>query len=251
MLALGGADGRPRSVGIGGAIGAINAPTVLNSGLQFAQFWDGRARTLEEQIDGPLHDPAEMASSWPEALEKLGRDSALVQRFRELYPEGLQSETVKRALATFERSLLTPESPFDRWLCGDDAALGASQLRGYALFTQYGCVSCHQGVAIGGNMFQRFGVVGDYFETRPPSRADLGRYNVTGELVDRHVFKVPSLRNVALTAPYFHDASAPTLEVAVTVMARHQLGRTLPSDDVADLVAFLRSLSGEPPRTAR
>ena len=250
VLALGGADGRRRSVGIGGAIGAINAPTVLNSGLLFAQFWDGRAQTLEEQIDGTLHDPAEMASSWPDILAKLARDPALVQRFRELYPEGLEAATVKRAIATFERSLLTPDSAFDRWLCSDDAALDSSAIRGFALFTEYGCVSCHQGVAIGGNMFQKFGVAGDYFATREPTASDRGRYNVTGELADRYVFKVPSLRNVALTAPYFHDASAPTLEVAVTVMARYQLGRTIPSDDLADIVAFLRALTGELPRVA-
>lgn len=246
-LALGGADRRPRSLGVGGAVGAINTPTVLNSGFWLAQFWNGRAATLEEQVDGPTQHPAEMASSWPQILEKLGRDPALVDRFRALYPDGLSAANVRAAIAAFERSLITPNAKFDRWLCGDATALSEREQHGYALFKAYGCISCHHGVGVGGNMFQRFGVARDYFAGREPSEADLGRFAVTRDPNDKHVFKVPSLRNVALTAPYFHDGSAATLHDAVTVMGRYQLGRKLADADVESLVAFLGTLTGDLP----
>ena len=245
-LSKGGTDQRARSVGIGGAVGDINAPTVFNSGLNFKQFWDGRAETLEDQIEGPTHHPKEMGSNWPEIIGKLRQDPDTMKAFAELYPDGIQSHAVKDAIATFERSLLTPNSRFDQYLRGDRAALTPQEQDGYRLFKDYGCASCHQGANVGGNMFQVFGVMGDYFTDRgAQTNADQGRYNLTGHAHHRHMFQVPSLRNVARTAPYFHDGSAETLEDAVTVMAKYQLGRSLSARDVAALAAFLRTLTGE------
>ncbi len=158
----------------------------------------------------------------------------------------MRRPNVKNAIAEFERTLLTPGSRFDRHLRGDATALSAEEKAGYLKFKSYGCISCHQGVNIGANLFQRMGVIGDYFADRGNiTKADLGRFNVTGQESDRHVFKVPGLRNVALTAPYFHDGSARTLEEAVEVMAKYQLGRPLPPGDLADIVRFLHTLTGE------
>lgn len=248
---LGGADGLPVSVGILGREGGINAPSVFNSGLNFVQFWDGRALTLQEQAAGPIHNPLEMGASWSLVIERLGADESMRQAFRQAYPDGLTAANIADALASFEQSLLTLDSPFDRYLRGDEEALDELARAGYQRFRDFGCVSCHQGVLLGGNMFQKFGVLGDYFADRPLTAADLGRYNVTGREEDRHVFKVPGLRNVALTAPYFHDGSAPTLEVAVAIMGRYQLGRDLAAEDVKAIVAFLNSLTGRIPATGR
>lgn len=245
-LAKGGADGLVTAVGIGGAKGPINTPTVFNSGYQFRQFWDGRAASLEEQAAGPVHNPKEMGSNWADVLVKLGQDKALVAQMQQAYPEGLQATNIQDAIATYERSLFTPNARIDRYLRGDKAALTSDELRGYQLFKAYGCVACHQGVNVGGNMFQTFGVMGDYFAKRGnPTDADLGRYNVTKQASDRHVFKVPSLRNVALTAPYFHDGSAKTLGDAVDVMFKYQLGRSASAQDKDLIVKFLHTLTGE------
>jgi cytochrome c peroxidase len=245
-LRTGGTDHRVTSVGIGGAIGNINAPTVFNSGFSFRQFWDGRAANLEDQIDAPIHDPTEMRSDWPAVLQKLRADSEYVTSFSSLYPQGMNSDTVKDAIATFERSLITPDSRFDRFLRGDAAALSAEEKEGYRLFKENGCSSCHQGLLAGGNMFEKFGIVADYFADRGHiTRADLGRYNVTGLESDRYEFKVPGLRNVARTAPYFHDGSAKTLQEAVRVMAKYQVGRELAAHDIERIVLFLKTLDGD------
>lgn len=244
-LGRGGTDGRRFSVGIGGAVGNINAPTVFNSGLSFVQFWDGRAATLEEQAAGPIHNPIELGSNWAQVLERLGRDADMVDAFALAYPDGLNANNVADAIATFERSLQTPNSRFDRYLQGQKQVLTASEIDGYRRFREYGCVSCHQGALVGGNMFQKFGVLGDYFAGRPLNKSDFGRFNVTQREEDRHVFKVPSLRNVALTAPYFHDGSVETLDEAVRIMGRYQLGRRLSDEDVKVIVAFLKTLNGE------
>jgi len=243
-LERGGADGLPVSPGVGGAQGNINAPSVLTAAHNFRQFWDGRAATLEEQAGGPITNPIEMASTWDQVLVKLRADGDLARHFARAYPAGLTSDTVRHALAEFERSLPAP-SRFDRWLLGDEGALEKNELAGYRLFKKHGCSGCHQGRNIGGNLFQRFGVMEAYFAGKTPSKADLGRFNVTGREEDRHVFKVPSLRNVARTAPYFHDASAASLEEAVRLMGRHQLGMELPDSDVTQIVAFLRTLDSE------
>ena len=245
QLAAGGMDGRRVSRGIGGAAGVINAPTIYNAALNFRQFWDGRAATLEEQVAGPIANPLEMGSSWPEVVATLAGDPGYVAAFARLYPAGIGPASISDALATFERSLTTPGSRFDRFVGGDPGALTAREQAGYRLFLDLGCSSCHQGAGIGGNLYQRFGLMEDYFGNRGgETAADLGRFAVTNREADRHVFKVPSLRNVALTAPYFHDGTAKTLAQAVAVMARYELGTRISDGDTDLLVAFLGTLTG-------
>ena len=245
-LGSGGDDGRKVSTGLSGRLGLINAPTVFNVGLNFTQFWDGRAETLEQQIDGPVQSRLELDSLWPDVLTKLYSHESYPQRFNALYPDGITRETVKDALAEFMRSLTTPNSRFDQWLRGNADAIDEQEKYGYALFKHYGCVSCHQGANVGGNMFQVFGVLNEYFEKRGNvTTADLGRFNITGEDEDRHAFKVPSLRMAAHTAPYLHDGSAATLRDAVDAMFEFQLGRTAPDEDKEAIVAFIGTLAGE------
>ena len=245
-LGSGGDDGRKVSVGVEGRLGSINAPTVFNVGLNFKQFWDGRAATLEQQIDGPLQSLFELGSLWPDVVTKLYDHESYPQRFKPLYRGGITRTTVKNALAEYMRSLTTPNSRFDQWLRGDGDAIDQQEKYGYALFKHYGCVSCHQGANVGGNMFQVFGVINAYFEKRGNvTHADLGLFNITGEEVDRHAFKVPSLRMAAHTAPYLHDGSAATLRDAVDAMFEFQLGRTAPDEDKEAIVAFIRTLAGD------
>lgn len=241
----GGADPRPRSVGVGGQLGGANAPSVFNSGLNFRQLWNGGAVSLEDFLDHLISNPKVFDSTWPDVVAKLHQDGALTQQFSALYPEGMTRGSVIDAVATYVRSLTTP-SRFDRYLRGDRHAITDDELRGYERFKEYGCVACHQGANVGGNMFQKFGVMGDYFKDRGgETTADLGRFNITQRESDKHVFKVPSLRNVELTAPYFHDGTAPTLEAAVGVMFKYQLGRTAPAEDKALIIKFLKTLTGE------
>ena len=245
-LENGGVDGTKHSFGVEGREGPINSPTVFNSGLNFVQFWDGRAATLEDQIEGPIHADKEMASSWPDIIKKLSSDSEYTRDFKASYKGEISASTIKDAIATFERSLITPNSRFDRHLRGEEGAISEDEKRGYELFKDYGCVSCHQGASVGGNMYQTFGVMGDYFKDRGGlTKVDLGRYNVTGEEADRHAFKVPSLRLAMLTAPYFHDGSKEKLEDAIKIMAKYQLGREIPDNDIALIIKFLRTLPGE------
>lgn len=246
ILANGGDDDRARSVGVKGGVGGVNSPTTFNSGLNFKQFWDGRADTLEDQAGGPVENPVEMGARWDDVLVKLNKDQGLVAQFKALYPDGVQVANVKDAIATFERTLVTPNSPFDKYLLGDQGAITEEAKAGYALFKSVGCTACHSGVNVGGQMFQKFGLVGDYFKDRGAiTESDYGRFNVTKKEEDRFFFRVAPLRNVAETAPYFHDASAKTLEEAVSVMGKYQLGRQLSSDEVSKIVAFLKTLTGE------
>lgn len=241
-----GADGRERSVGWTGKVLAVNTPTVFNAALNFRQFWNGRVDTLEEQIDSVVQHPAEMGAKWEDVVARIGADPGYKAAFARAYADGVTRANIRNALATYERTLVTPNSRFDRYLRGDRDAITAEEKAGYARFKQYGCVACHQGVNVGGNMFQKFGIMSDYFAARGnPVESDLGRYLVTRQESDRHVFKVPSLRNVALTAPYFHDGSARTLEAAVDVMFKYQLGRTASTEDKAAIVKFLNTLTGE------
>lgn len=245
-LAKGGADGRRVSLGVGGAEGKINSPTVYNTAGNFRQFWDGRADDLHAQIDGPLQADNEMAGLWPDVVTKLYSDPDYPGLFDAIYPDGINRDSIRDAIVEFERQLISPNSRFDKWLRGDASALSERELRGYELFKQYGCASCHQGANVGGNMFQVFGVLNSYFEERGNiTPADMGRFNVTGNEADKHAFKVPSLRLAALTPPYLHDGSAATLRDAVDKMFRYQLGREAPDDEKDDIVEFIKTLAGE------
>ena len=193
-----------------------------------------------------MQSPVELGSLWPDVIAKLYRDTGYSGQFAKLYEDGINRKNVKDAIAEFVKSLITPNSRFDRWLGGDRSALTAQEERGYELFKNYGCVSCHQGANVGGNMFQVFGVLNDYFKKRGNiTDADLGRYVITGNEEDRHAFKVPSLRMAALTAPYLHDGTAATLRDAVDAMFEFQLGREAPDQDKEDIVAFIKTLAGE------
>ncbi len=247
-LKNGGADNKAVSVGIHGAKGAVNAPTVYNSGLLFRQFWDGRAATLKDQVDGPVQNPVEMGSLWPEVIIKLYQDKNYPHDFRKIYKKkkAIDRNTIRNAIAEFERALVTLNSPFDRYLQGDQSAIDARAKKGYKLFKNYGCASCHQGANVGGNMYQVFGVIGSYFQKRGNiTEADNGRFNITGNPEDKHRFKVPSLRMVTLTAPYFHDGQAKTLKEAIDIMFEFQLGREAPDSDKEDIIHFLKTLVGQ------
>lgn len=245
-LAKGGTDQQAVSDGVGGAKGGINAPTVFNAAYHLAQFWDGRAADLAAQAAGPPGNPIEMASSWPEIVGKLTGDAAFKATFEQSYPGGITQESVCDAIATFEKTLLTPNSNFDKFLLGDQGALGDDAKKGHALFMKSGCATCHSGIAMGGRSFEKMGRTADYFADRGnPTAADVGRAGVTKNEGDKHKFKVPTLRNVALTAPYFHDASAKTLTEAVRKMAHYQSGKTFSDVETAQLVSFLECLTGE------
>lgn len=237
------ADNVPFSTQFDGQLTQVNTPTLFNVRYNFKLFWTGHADTLWQEFDMNRTGGVD----WDRVPARLRADPDYARRFARLYPEqGLSTRTLRDALFHYENSLVTPDGRFDRFLRGESAAISATERHGYQLFKSYGCVACHQGVNVGGNLFQKFGVLGDYFADRgkTPTRADLGRYALTRRDADRFFFRVPSLRNVALTAPYFHDGSASTLEEAVTVMARYQLGRPVPETDLTAIVAFLKTLTG-------
>ncbi len=244
-LRRGGTDRQRISTGIEGQKGQINAPTVFNSKFNFRQFWDGRAETLEAQASGPIHNPIEMGSSWELIIEKLNFDKDYTERFKLIYPDGITPENITDAIVSFERTLITPDSRFDQFLIGNQSMLSEDEKEGFKRFREYGCVSCHQGVNLGGNLFQRFGAMRGYFNDKEINKGDLGRFNVTGRKEDHHVFKVPSLRNVAVTSPYLHDGSINSLREVVAIMGRYQLGKDLSADDLNKIVAFLGSLTGK------
>jgi cytochrome c peroxidase len=240
-----GVDHLPTSIGVGGRTAGRNAPSVFNTTFNFSQFWDGRAASLEEQAGGPILNPNEMSSSWQQVIAILEADKDYSQRFSEVYSSRITPANVTDAIAAFERTLVTPNAPFDLYLRGDKSALSPAANEGWRLFRERGCIACHQGMNVGGNMFQTFGVMGDFFRDRGKDDAlDQGRYNVTHLEKDRHVFKVPSLRNVAHTAPYFHDGSVQTLQETILIMGRYQLGVDLSPTEVDAINAFLDSLSG-------
>ncbi|KGQ30117.1 cytochrome C peroxidase [Gallibacterium genomosp. 2] len=247
-LNTGGVDNLATSTGIKGQKGGINAPTVYNAVFNFAQFWDGRAANLAEQAGGPPLNPVEMgAENWQQIVDNLNKDESLKQAFEKIYPEGFNEKNITDAIAEFEKTLITPNSPFDRYLQGDENALTATQKNGYALFHQYKCDTCHTGTNLGGQSYELMGLKADYFADRnkPLTEADDGRFAQTKNPYDKHRFKVPTLRNVALTAPYFHDANAQDLTQAVEMMLKYQSGVSLSKEQVSDIVDFLHSLTGE------
>ena len=244
-LATGGADNLVSSIGHKWNIGPINSPTVLNAKYNFVQFWDGRAKDLKDQAGGPIANPGEMASTHELALAVLDSIPGYRAEFKTVYgKDKIDIDSVTDAIAAFEETLVTPNSPFDKWLNGDDHALTASAKAGYDLFKEKGCISCHMGAAVGGTSFQKMGLVNAY--TRDTKT--IGRMAVTKKEADKFFFKVPVLRNIELTAPYFHDGSVWTLEEAVDVMAWHQLGIKLKTEERTNIVAFLKSLTGEQPK---
>jgi len=227
---------------IGGEITEFNTPTLFNVALNFRIFWNGRAQHLEEQ----LLKPRDVGTEWDKLVLLLKTDKEYAPRFARAYPQGMTEATLRDAIATFERSLITPNARFDRYLRGDKNAITREEAAGYHLFKSYGCASCHQGMNVGGNMFQKLGVMQDFFKPGTSTeKADMGRYNVTQQEQDRHVFRVPSLRNIALTAPYLHNGSAKNLRDVIGIMGKYQLGREIPDHDVGLLIAFLNTLSGE------
>jgi len=246
LLSQGGIDGKKVSTGVNGREGTVNAPTVFNSSLNFRQFWDGRARNLFEQIDGPIHNQVEMDFDWQRVLSVIAYDADYKRLFNKNYSDGVTIINIKLAIVAFEESLLTPNSRFDQYLLGNNDALSGDEKLGYKLFKNYGCASCHQGVAIGANMYQKLGVISKYpFPSKISVDSWLGRFNVTGEELDKHFFKVPSLRNVANTAPYLHDGSKETLANVIEVMMVYQLGVPVIEDDVQLIIKFLKTLTGE------
>jgi cytochrome c peroxidase len=245
LLAEGGDDNRPRSPGLDGEPLNFNAPTVFNAALSFRLNWRGNFRGLEEQNEAVLLDPRLMNTTWEELLPKLRADETYREAFATVYGGEPAPAHVLDALVAFQRSLTTPDARFDRHLRGEKGAITPEEERGYALFKAYGCVACHQGVNVGGNLFQRFGIFHDPLSRWPMAKADLGRFTITGRADDRFVFRVPSLRNVAITAPYFHNGRAETLEQAIEEMARSQLGRILTAREIGLIAGFLRTLTGE------
>jgi len=245
-LQRGGMDGQSHARAANGTAFLRNTPTIFNVGLNAAFNWDGVANTLEAHAEIDLLHTSLMNTTWPELLAKLQADVDYVTPFNTAYAGGLTPANVLDALTSFERSLLTPNARFDRYLRGELQALTAAEQQGYRLFKSYGCVACHQGMNIGGNMYQKFGIFAAPGGMGSPAAVvDLGRYFITKVPRDREVFRVPSLRNVAVTAPYFHDGRAPTLEGAVETMARVQLGRTITPEEIGLIVQFLHTLTGE------
>jgi len=243
-LSMGGTDNLKTSIGHNWQEGPINSPTVLNSSLNLAQFWDGRAMNLQDQAGGPIANPGEMASTHTLALKVLQSIPAYVAEYKKVFnSDKITIDGVTKAIAEFEETLVTPNSRFDKWLKGDKKALTAHEVAGYELFKDSGCTACHNGSAAGGNTFEKMGVVEPYQSTNPAE----GRAAVTKDEADRFYFKVPTLRNVEMTYPYFHDGEAETLTEAVDVMGRIQLGKKFTDKENASIVAFLKSMTGDQP----
>ena len=247
-LATGGVDNKQYSEGVDSQKGGVNAPTTYNAVYNFVQFWDGRAATLADQAAGPPLNPVEMAStSFDEIIAKLAADKALTKEFEAVYADGWSQANITNAIEEFERTLITPNSPFDKYLLGDDNAITAQAKQGYELFKEWGCATCHAGVNLGGETYELMGLRRHYFEDRGMAltEEDNGRFKQTQQERDRHRFKTPGLRNVALTWPYYHDGTRQTLEEAVNDMARYQCDVDPTVEQTADVVEFLRSLTGE------
>ncbi len=243
-----GVDNKQYSEGVEGKLGGVNAPTVYNAVYNFVQFWDGRATTLADQAAGPPVNPVEMASpNFDAIVAKLNKDKKFVREFKKVYPEGLSQATITDAIEQFERTLITPNSRFDKYLRGDKTAITAEELEGYELFKKYNCATCHVGKNLGGESYELMGLRKHYFADRglELTEEDNGRFKQTGVERDRHRFKVPGLRNVALTWPYYHDGTRTSLKEAVCAMGTYQSGVELTDEEEDKIVAFLNTLTGE------
>lgn len=256
VIDQGGADSRGTrtSEGIYGQFGGINAPTVLNAAFNVEQFWNGRAHTLADQAAGPPVNPVEMGDqTWEQICERLNQDACLVAEFQSIYPEGITQATVTDAIAEYEKTLITPNDRLDQMLKGDENALTEEEKKGLAAFMDNSCAVCHVGKTLGGQSFETLGIYEDYYAAREQSNPDIvyndddkGLAGFTGDTADLHRFKVPGLRNISKTSPYFHDGTQATIEDAVRAMFRFELGvKEAPESDVASISAFLRTLDGE------
>ena len=259
-LMAAGDDNRPNSIGMHDARGGRSAPTVWNSAFYSVQFWDGRAATLEDQAKGPMVNPVEMGMGTLDvAMGRLQQIPGYQTQFAAAFPgeaKPITADNVAKAIAAFERTLITPNAPYDRFVKGEKTALDEQQIRGMESFADLGCTACHSGanfsgptLPVGTGFFMKFPTFpGSAYDARYDLTKDDGRFAVTQQESDRHLFRVPTLRNIALTAPYFHTGSVPTLDLAVRVMAKTQLDKELTDDQASDLVAFLNALSGEFPQ---
>ena len=255
---LGGEDNRHASMGVHGQMGGRSSPTVWNSAFSSAQFWDGRAVSLEEQAKGPVANPVEMGMKDVEvAMSRVRQIPGYKPYFDEAFgPDSMTVDNAAKAVAAYERTLITPNSPYDRHVKGDANAMTGQQLRGRDTFAAVGCTSCHSGPAFNGptlpegtGFYMKFPTFADNaYTAKYDFMKDLGRFDVTGEGADKHMFKVPTLRNVALTAPYFHNGAVARLDEAVRVMAKTQLNQDLSTEQIEDIVAFLGALTGEFPK---
>lgn len=249
-----GVDHKPLSPGDDGGLGERNSPTVYNSALNFAQFWDGRAMDVEEQAGMPVLNPVEMAMPDEDfVIDRLKDVEEYQVLFADAFPDDanpLTFENMKKAIGAFERTLITP-SRFDKYLNGDPGALTVEEKKGLNTFMEVGCTTCHTGVLIGGNMFQKFGVHFNYWEYTHSDPVDEGRAKETGNETDKYMFRVPTMRNVAETQPYFHDGSVASLEEAVKIISKVNLNRDLTDEEVSNILLFLKTLTGEIPETAR
>lgn len=242
-----GTDNSRFSTGVDKQVGDINAPTVFNAAFNVRQFWNGRAADLQEQAGGPPLNPIEMASkNWNDIINKLQQDEALTAEVKSVYTDGWTEKNITDAIGEYEKTLITPNSRFDKWLKGDKNALTAEEIQGYERFKQYRCSSCHVGKAIGGQSFEYMDLKKDYFADRgEPLGSDIGLKGFTNKDIDLHRFKVPTLRNVELTWPYMHDGTVQTLDEAVKIMGTYLSGMDIPESDRKLIVAFLRTLTGE------
>lgn len=224
----------------------INTPSIFNVRYNFRQNWDGSVKTLQAQVEMVLNNQHEFDNNWHDVITTLSNDEVLTKNFYEIYPDGITRNSIIDALVEFEKTLTTPNSRFDRYLRKEEGSLSEKEIKGYRIFKELGCISCHQGVNIGGNLYQKFGVFYNYIAERGDiKKVDFGRMNTTNRQMDAYVFKVPSLRNIALTAPYLHDGSAETIEEAISIMGKTQLGRTLSTNEIQLIKSFLYTLTGE------
>ena len=237
-LKTGGVDNLKASIGIYGQKGEINSPTVLNSFFNFRQMWDGRVKTLAQQAAIPIENPIEMGNNFKNLIATLNNDNNYKYRFNKIYNKGITKNNILDALAEFQKTLIT-QSPFDEYLRGDESAISKTQKEGYELFKDKGCVSCHNGINIGGATYSKIGIV------NPRKTKNLGLYSLTKNELDKYYFKVPSLRNVELTYPYFHDAREQSLKKAIKLIGYVQLGLKLSDEEVEKIEAFLKSLTGK------
>lgn len=256
VLEDGGADHADERVseGINGLQGTVNSPTVFNAVFNIDQFWNGRAHTLAEQAAAPPINPVEMGDqTWEQIIERLSQDASLVAEFKAIYPEeGLTEATVTDAIEEFEKTLITPNDKLDRYLKGDKNAMSAEELTGYQAFKANDCATCHYGKTLGGQSFELMSKYGDYFADRKQSRPEIayndddnGLFGFTGKAEDMHKFKVPNLRNISKTAPYYHDGTIESLEEAVSLMFHYELGKTATDEQVASITTFLIALDGK------